>query len=104
MSSGSGGRGIFGRAFLLLYSIAWRSLDKSWVMRKVGEIILSSILAGMSGREGTGAAQMDNDGQHHEVCKTRCGSVDEKSREGKDRERVLTCMLEKDGIYVPLYV
>lgn len=74
-------------------------------MRKVGEIILCSILAGTSGREGTGAAQIDKDGQHHEVCKKRCGSVDEKSRDGKDRESVLTCMLEeRDGIYVPLYV
>lgn len=73
---GSGGRGIFGRAFLLLYSIAWRSLDNSWVMRKVGEIILKSILAvGTRGREGgPGAAQTERRGQHHhEALKTRRG-------------------------------
>lgn len=72
---GSGGRGIFGRAFLLLYSIAWRSLDNSWVVRKVGEIILKSILVGTRGRQGgPGAAQTERRGQHHhEALKTRRG-------------------------------
>lgn len=73
--SGSGGRGIFGGAFLLLYSIAWRSLDNSWVMWKVGEIILKSILVGTRRREGPGAAQTDKGGQHvdDDILNTRRG-------------------------------
>ena len=67
------GRGIFGRAFLLLYSIAWRSLDNSWVVRKTGEIILKSILVGTGERSGSGAARRGDCEQHHDddVLKTR---------------------------------
>ncbi|KAL1865151.1 hypothetical protein Daus18300_007277 [Diaporthe australafricana] len=69
--NGNGGRGIFSEAFLLLYSIAWRSLDNSWVVRKLREIILKSILMGTGGR-GAEAARPEK-GNQYGVFKTRGG-------------------------------
>lgn len=67
--NGNGGCGIFSEAFLLLYSIAWRSLDNSWLVRKLREIILKSILLRSGGRRAESAQPEKGNG----VFKTRGG-------------------------------